>query len=77
MSTGKTFSEDDHRKITELLLQQVLAYITFDNVTPEIRTEAEAAIAKAEKSLSNKQDTLTNFLSTSSYLKKIVETLAK
>ena len=76
-STGKIFSEEDHQKITELLLQQVLAYLTFENVTPEQRTDAEAAIAKAQKSLSNKQSTLATFLSTSSHLKQIVENLSK
>lgn len=75
--SGKTFNEDDHRGITQLLVAQALAYLSSKTVTSELRAEAQKAIDQAQKTLADAKGNLDTFLTASSNLKRYVESLSE
>lgn len=63
--------------MTQLLLAQTYAYLSFKTISTDLRAEAEAAIAETEKTLADSTANIQAFLHTSSNLDRIVNSLSR
>ena len=74
-SSGKIYSDEDHRKMAKLLISQASASLSLKEVSQEQRANTEAAIIEVEKALSDCHPSLETVLELCSNLNRHIGSL--